>query len=167
MAGFWQRLNDLLNKEIIKSRRIQDPGSWNQEDWKLFEKHFNHGLLSIVGVLVATLLIGGLLAYALYRLGPVFGPIVSAYAVLLTLVVVGLVFGRAVKLIKVHRKRNQPSLRCAYCKQPSSKPEVISCPSCSSVYHRECYTLNNGCTTFACAKAAHKEVHIKKERNQL
>lgn len=51
---------------------------------------------------------------------------------------------------------------CQFCQSKiKSKEDFISCPSCLSVYHKECWYENNGCSVYGCAyKIQNREYEI-------
>jgi hypothetical protein len=47
-----------------------------------------------------------------------------------------------------------PALVCTICLSPvESESEAVACPSCSAVYHRECWEENGGCGVYGCSQA--------------
>jgi hypothetical protein len=44
---------------------------------------------------------------------------------------------------------------CAYCKDKFTDSKLlIKCPSCDTLHHSDCYSLNEGCSVFGCPSTA-------------
>jgi hypothetical protein len=114
-----------------------------------FDRDFAHGLHTVQVILLGVLVWGGAVAFILFRIGPIFGSIIMTIAILLALAIVVYMFGRTLHAVTIRRKKVQPSLHCAYCKDAIHGKQTIACPSCGSVQHEDCYRAN-GCATFAC-----------------
>lgn len=46
--------------------------------------------------------------------------------------------------------RDLSQFRCPYCGEADLELELVHCPRCDSLHHRECFEENSGCTTYAC-----------------
>ncbi len=50
---------------------------------------------------------------------------------------------------------------CPYCRTPfEADDEVVTCPSCGTAHHADCFAENGGCTVFGCSQAPVEEPKI-------
>lgn len=122
----------------------------NQDEETKWRDGFREGMKTVQLTLLGTFLFAGALALLVFKLGPIFGPIITALLIYLGVVAVTVyILARTVRYLKVRRKKKQDSLCCAFCKDMLKAVES-TCPSCGSVYHQECFRINGGCSTYAC-----------------
>ena len=122
------------------------------------ERKSNRKLQKSIQIVLALLYFGTICVYLfaefVLRSHPLFGSVVTALAVLTGLFLVVYIFGRTLGRLRVRKKKALTAVRCGYCKDEIDANKAMRCPSCGSTHHEECYQINQGCSTFACAHAA-------------